>query len=107
VHLALNNCYADYGVRSSRSPADLQDVSESPAYIDDGWPGTYKGGTASTKIDYILLSPALFALVTKAFVYRKGVWGNKAGDRWALLPTVTREEEAASDHAAVVAEIAI
>ena len=87
--------------------ADLQDVSESAAYIDDGWPGTYKGGTASTKIDYVLLSPALFANVTKAYVYRKGVWGNKAGDRWELLPTVTREEEAASDHAAVVAEIAI
>jgi hypothetical protein len=30
-----------------------------------------------------------------------------AGDRWELLPTVTREQEAASDHAAVVAEIAV
>jgi endonuclease/exonuclease/phosphatase family metal-dependent hydrolase len=87
--------------------SDLQDVSESPQYVDDGWPGTYKGGTASTKIDYILLSPALFGFVTEAYVYRKGVWGNKAGDRWELLPTVTREKEAASDHAAVAVEIAI
>jgi hypothetical protein len=36
-----------------------------------------------------------------------GTGGNKAGDRWPLLPTITREEEAASDHAAVVVDLNI
>lgn len=43
----------------------------------DGRPGTYGYGTASNKIDYVLLSPALFARVTNARVCCERVWGGK------------------------------
>src|SRR5262245_46342627 len=52
----------------------LKDVSAHPAYQDDGRPGTFKNGTKTQKLDYILLSPALFQKVTSAGVFRTGVW---------------------------------
>ena len=37
---------------------------------------------------------------------RKGVWhGNRTKDAWELLPTLTKEEEQASDHAAIWVEV--
>jgi endonuclease/exonuclease/phosphatase family metal-dependent hydrolase len=39
--------------------AGLKDVSEHPSFSDDGRPGTFKNGTKSQKLDYVLLSPAL------------------------------------------------
>jgi hypothetical protein len=38
---------------------DLVDVSALDGHDDGGHPGTFGGSTASNKIDYILLSPAL------------------------------------------------
>jgi endonuclease/exonuclease/phosphatase family metal-dependent hydrolase len=85
--------------------SDLKDVSEHPKWQDDGFPGTWGNGNASGKIDYILLSPELYQKVTAAGVNRKGVWGGKNGDRWEILPTITRKVEAASDHAAIWADL--
>ncbi|WP_431858689.1 endonuclease/exonuclease/phosphatase family protein [Azospirillum sp.] len=89
------------------SGSDLKDVSEHPNYQDDGRPGTYGNGTKSGKIDYILLSPALFAQVQAAGVNRTGVWGGKNGTLWPKLPELTKEVEAASDHAAIWADLNI
>ena len=79
----------------------LRDVSEHPAYESDGRPGTYANGTKSNKIDYIILSPDLFAKVQRAGVERRGVWGGKNGTLFPHLPEITRAEEAASDHAGI------
>ncbi|MCA1703074.1 MAG: endonuclease/exonuclease/phosphatase family protein [Actinobacteria bacterium] len=85
---------------------DLRDVSEHPTFVSDGRPGTYAGGSKSNKLDYILLSPALFKKVTSATVFRKGVWGGKHGTLFEHYPTMTKASEAASDHAAIYADIA-
>jgi endonuclease/exonuclease/phosphatase family metal-dependent hydrolase len=87
--------------------SDLRDVSTHPAFQDDGRPGTFGEGTKSQKLDYILLSPALYQKVETAGVFRKGVWGGKNGDLWEHYPEMTRPAEAASDHAAIWVELAL
>jgi endonuclease/exonuclease/phosphatase family metal-dependent hydrolase len=87
--------------------SDLKDISLHPKFADDGRPGTYMNGTKGTKIDYILLSPALFGRVTKAAYHRTGVWGGKNGALWPVYDTMERDIHAASDHAAVWADIDI
>jgi endonuclease/exonuclease/phosphatase family metal-dependent hydrolase len=83
---------------------DLRDVSEHPKYVSDGRTGTY--GTGGDKIDYLLLSPALFAQVRAAGVNRSGVWhGPRVKNPWPMLDTLTAPEEAASDHAAIWADL--
>lgn len=85
--------------------SDLKDVSEHPAYESDGRPGTFGNGTASQKLDYILLPPALFNLVHRAGVFRKGVWGGKNGTLWEIYPEMKDPVHAASDHAALWVEL--
>jgi endonuclease/exonuclease/phosphatase family metal-dependent hydrolase len=85
--------------------SDLRDVSVHPSFQSDGRPGTFGNGTKSEKIDYILLSPELFARVSKAAVFRKGVWGGKNGDLWEHYPNMTKAVHAASDHAALWVDI--
>lgn len=85
----------------------LKDISELPGFDDGGRPGTYKNGAASGKIDYILLSPALFDKATAGGIFRKGVWGGKNGDLFPHYPEIAKEAEAASDHAAIWAELDI
>jgi endonuclease/exonuclease/phosphatase family metal-dependent hydrolase len=82
---------------------DLRDVSKHPSFQADARTGTY--GTSNDKIDYILLSPALFSRVTGGRIFRKGVWGGKNGTLFPHYPTITRKVEAASDHAAIYADI--
>jgi endonuclease/exonuclease/phosphatase family metal-dependent hydrolase len=85
---------------------DLRDVSTHSGFDDGGRPGTFGNCTASNKIDYVLLSPKLFALTTAGGIFREGIWGGKNG---TLFPqryaTITKAGEAASDHAAIWAEI--
>ena len=87
------------GTGVASRPSDLRDVSAFPGFDDGGWPGTYGTGNKGGKIDYILCSPALLKRVTAAGVHRKGVW--TASGRWPMYPTLTREQDAASDHAAL------
>lgn len=85
------------GVAATRS--DLRDVASIDGFDDGGWPGTYTTGRAGNKIDYILCSPALLERATAGGYYRRGVW--TASRRWEMYESLTREEDAASDHAAV------
>jgi endonuclease/exonuclease/phosphatase family metal-dependent hydrolase len=85
--------------------SDLRDVSAHPSFVGDGRPGTFANGTASGKLDYILLSPALFARVQQAGVWRKGVWGGTHGTLWEIYPEMTKSIHAASDHAAIWADL--
>jgi len=81
-----------------------RDIQEHPRFRGDGRSGTWKNGTARQRLDYILLSPALWGAVTAGGIERRGVWGGRNGTLFPHLPEITREEEAASDHAALWAE---
>ena len=89
------------------SASDLRDVSEHPKFKEDGRPGTYANGTKGGKIDYILLSPALYRKVTDAAVFRTGVWGGRHGTLWPHYPEMKEDVHAASDHAAVWVDLDI
>jgi endonuclease/exonuclease/phosphatase family metal-dependent hydrolase len=78
--------------------SDLRDISTHPKFVNDG-AGTYTDGK---KLDYILLSPALYAKVTGGGTCRNGMW--KAPQRYS---EIVRPCDTASDHAAVYADIAI
>ncbi len=84
---------------------DLKDISEHPNFDDGGRPGTFGSGAKSNKIDYILLSPELFAKTKKGGIFRKGVWGGTNGTLFPHYPEITKAGEAASDHAAVWADV--
>lgn len=84
---------------------DLRDVFEHENFDDGGHPGTYGSCLASNKIDYILLSPALFSLVTAGGVWRKGMWPGVRPRKWDAYAEVARERDAASDHAALWVDI--
>lgn len=83
----------------------LKDISLHPKFVSDGRVGTFGNGNKGDRIDYILLSPALFARVTGGSYFRLGVWGGKNGDLFPHYPEITRAIHAASDHAAVVADL--
>jgi endonuclease/exonuclease/phosphatase family metal-dependent hydrolase len=82
-----------------------RDFFNHPKFQGDGRPGTYGNGTESNKIDYILLSPALWQKVTGGGVLRMGVWGGKNGTLFPHYPEITGPAQAASDHAAIWADI--
>jgi endonuclease/exonuclease/phosphatase family metal-dependent hydrolase len=86
---------------------DLADVSTHAEFAGDGRPGTYANGTAGGKIDYILLSPALFDQVSGARPFRMGVWGGVHGTLFPHYPEMTAAHHAASDHAALSVDLAI
>ena len=83
----------------------VRDISAHPSFDDGGRPGTFGSAAASNKIDYILLSPGLFARATAGGIFRMGVWGGKNGTLFPHYPEITKPSEAASDHAAIWAEI--
>ena len=84
---------------------DLKDVSQLQGWVWGEREGTYGGGKKE-KIDYLLLSPALHSKVKTGGVNRKGLWhGPRTQNPWEMLPTLTKEVEAASDHAAVWVEL--
>ena len=87
--------------------SDLKDIFLHPAFDDGGFPGTFGLGNADNKIDYILLSPALFDKVQAGGVFRKGVWPGSRPRRWDVFPELTKPVEAASDHAALWADLDI
>jgi endonuclease/exonuclease/phosphatase family metal-dependent hydrolase len=86
---------------------DLKDVSAHPNFDDGGFRGTYGGATASNKIDYVLLSPTLFARVGSGGIFRKGAWPGVRPKKWEVYPSIIEKYHAASDHQAIWAEIDI
>lgn len=79
----------------------LKDVFEHDAFDDGGYPGTYGGCTAANKIDYMLLSPALFTKVRAGGVFRKGMWPGVRPKKWDVYEELKRKEDSGSDHAAL------
>jgi endonuclease/exonuclease/phosphatase family metal-dependent hydrolase len=83
----------------------LRDISAHPGFDDNGRPGTYGSCTARNKLDYMLLSPALFEAATGGGILRAGVWGGRRGTLWPIYDTMTRAVHAGSDHAAIYADV--
>jgi endonuclease/exonuclease/phosphatase family metal-dependent hydrolase len=84
---------------------DLRDVGTHGSFDPGGFNGrgTYGTGTDSQKIDYLLLSPALFRRVRSAGLFRKGAW--TASGRWEMYDTLKRPEHSASDHHLIWVEL--
>jgi len=85
----------------------LKDAFTHPKFDDGGFPGTFGLGSAGNKIDYLFLSPKLFAKVEKGGVFRKGVWPGVRPKRWETYAQLTKPQQAASDHAAVWVDLDI
>lgn len=86
---------------------DLKDVSTHPSF-DTGefsGKGTFGLGSDNNKIDYILLSPALFSRITACGLFRKGAWPGKSPKRWTVYPELQKEVHVASDHHLIWVEI--
>ena len=81
--------------------SSLKDISQHPNYDSQGRAGTHGNCTPTGKLDYILLSPALYAKVKTAGIERRGMWGGINGTLWPRFPEVTNADEAASVHAAL------
>jgi hypothetical protein len=87
---------------------DLQDVTEHDLFDTGEFKGregtgergigTFGLGNDGDKIDYLLLSPALFERVTSAGLFRKGVWPGSRPPRWTVYPELKKKVHAASDH---------
>jgi endonuclease/exonuclease/phosphatase family metal-dependent hydrolase len=84
---------------------DLKDAFTHPSFKDGGFPGTFGLCNASNKIDYLLLSPKLFAQVQAGGVFRNGMWPGSRPRRWEVYAEVTRPVEAGSDHAAIWVDV--
>ncbi|WP_241488641.1 endonuclease/exonuclease/phosphatase family protein [Sphingomonas sanguinis] len=85
----------------------LRDIFEHDAFDDGGHPGTYGACKVGNKIDYILLSPALFDKVKAGGVWRKGMWPGVRPAKWESYEEVARPEDAGSDHAALWVDLDI
>ena len=110
AHVAVLGDFNDTITSDALKPlverTDLRDVSEHPNFEWNGRKGTFKSGNEDDKIDYVLLSPELFALTTGGAVFRKGVYrGNRTKDPWDIFDTMTKPQHEASDHAAIYADI--
>lgn len=84
---------------------DLQDVAEFPAFEAPAFDpaehpgrGTFGLGNENDKIDYLLLSPALFARTKSAGLFRMGAWPGSRPPRWEVFPELQRPVHVASDH---------
>jgi endonuclease/exonuclease/phosphatase family metal-dependent hydrolase len=85
----------------------LRDITLHERCDDGGRPGTHGNSTASSKIDYILLSPALFSRITDAKIERRGMWGGTHGNLWPHFDEIESPADAASDHAALWVDLNI
>ena len=94
---------------------DLRDVSEHDLFdtgefkgregTEERGIGTFGLGNDADKIDYLLLSPALFERVTAAGLFRKGAWPGSRPPRWTVYEELKEKVHIASDHHVIWAEI--
>lgn len=101
----LNDTPASSTLQPLLAGTNLKDVSTHPSFDDGGRPGTFGSSTAANKIDYLLLSPALWNLMRLGGINRIGIWPGIRPAKWDVLDTLTKPIEAASDHAAVWCDI--
>ena len=97
------------------SNSDLRDVSEHDLFdtgeftgregTDERGIGTFGLGNDGDKIDYLLLSPALFDRVTAGGLFRKGAWPGSRPPRWTVYPELNEKVHVASDHHVIWVEI--
>lgn len=85
----------------------LKDAWEHPSFDNGGHKGTYGSSTASNKIDYLLLSDALYKTIKAGGVIRKGMWPGTRPKKWDVYDTVKKPIHAASDHAALWVDLDI
>lgn len=93
--------------------SELRDVSSHPAFTEFEFRannghrgiGTFGLGNDSNKIDYLLLSPALFAKIRKGGIFRKGAWPGSQPRRWDIYPELEQKVHAASDHHAIWVDV--
>lgn len=106
----LNDTPQSAALQPLLKDTDLKDVSEHPKFevgefnVSQGnnrGIGTFGLGNDNQKIDYILLSPALFGRVTSAGLWRKGAWPGSRPRRWEVYEQLTEDIHAASDHHAI------
>jgi endonuclease/exonuclease/phosphatase family metal-dependent hydrolase len=85
---------------------DLRDASQIAGFDFGPRQGTF--GTSNDKIDYLLLSPELLATATAGGILRSGVWrGPRVKNPWPMYSSISRPDEAASDHAAIWVDLNI
>ena len=87
--------------------SSLVEVMRHPKFISDGFGGTYRNSGPKNKLDYILMSPEIFNKVKKAGIERRGVWGGEDGTLFPHFPEITKELDAASDHAVLWVDLDI
>jgi endonuclease/exonuclease/phosphatase family metal-dependent hydrolase len=80
----------------------FEDVQRHPSYPTDR-PGTFNTGTATNKIDYLIMSPALKGKLRNTGIERRGSFHPGS---WEPFDTVTSAANEASDHHLVWAEFA-
>ncbi|MBF3313730.1 endonuclease/exonuclease/phosphatase family protein, partial [Leptospira borgpetersenii serovar Hardjo-bovis] len=78
-----------------------------PAFDNGGYPGTWGNSAKNNKLDYILLSPALWERVTAGGVIRKGMWPGERPVKWEVYPELKKPQQAGSDHAALWVDLNI
>lgn len=103
----LNDTPDSEPLRPLINGTDLEDIFMHPAFDDGGYPGTYGLCNATDKIDYMLLSPGLFAKVTAGGVFRAGMWPGSRPKRWQTYPELRKPADAGSDHAALWVDLDI
>lgn len=97
----LNDTPGSIPITALLSTTTLRDVSDHPSFDTGSFAGrgTFGLGNDNQKIDYLLLSPGLFARVTASGLFRKGAWpGAPSNPRWEVFPQLKLEVHAASDH---------
>jgi endonuclease/exonuclease/phosphatase family metal-dependent hydrolase len=104
----LNDTPGAWPLRPLLEDTDLRDIAEFPGFDTGEFAGrgTYGLGNDGDKIDYILLSPALYARIRAAGIFRRGAWPGSRPKRWTAFPEIQRKVHAASDHHALWVEIA-
>lgn len=80
---------------------DLRDAQVHDDFDDGGYSGTYGSCGPTKKIDYMLLSPALWERFTGGGINRRGMWPGVRNPKWEVIPELKSERDVASDHAAL------
>ena len=103
----LNDTPESDELRPLLNDTDLKDISDHPTFDTGEYQGkgTFGLGNDNNKIDYLLLSPALFDRVTACGLFRKGAWPGKSPKRWTVYDELKEEIHVASDHHVVWCEV--